>query len=130
MDTAASHPDPEQSPPRPCVPTKVVLCSRHDADHTLFPSQEIAYDPPAGSSHGCLRPQGHAAARFCEEHLSSLAWPLADRLEKTEVQYLALAARAIARRTGPRRDMEATGLTPSAQCDDCPMECGQDQNQP
>ena len=125
MDTAASHPDPEQSPPRPCVPTKVVLCSRHDADHTLFPSQEIAYDPPAGSFHDCLRPQDHAAARFCEEHLSSLAWPLADRLEKTEVQYLALAARALARRTGPRRDARRTGNRPLQTCDDCLLDRGE-----
>ena len=125
MNTAASHPDPEGAPPRPCVSTKVVLCSRHDADHTLFPSQEIAYDPPAGSSHGCLRPQGHAAARFCEEHLSSLAWPLADRLEKTEVQYLALAARALARRTGPRRDARRTGNSPLQTCDDCLLDRGE-----
>jgi len=66
-----------------------------------------------------------AAARFCEEHLSSLAWPLADRLEKTEVQYLALAARALARRTGPRRDTHGTGNSPLQMCDDCLLDCGE-----
>ena len=66
-----------------------------------------------------------AAARFCEEHLSSLAWPLADRLEKTEVQYLALAARALARRTGPRRDAQLTGNSPLQMCDDCLLDCGE-----
>lgn len=66
-----------------------------------------------------------AAARFCEEHLSSLAWPLADRLEKTEAQYLALAARALARRTGPRRDAHLTGNSPLQMCDDCRLDCGE-----
>jgi hypothetical protein len=66
-----------------------------------------------------------AAARFCEEHLSSLAWPLADRLEQTGVQYLALAARALARRSGPRRDARGTGNSPPQICDDCLLDCGE-----
>jgi hypothetical protein len=66
-----------------------------------------------------------AAARFCEEHLSSLAWPLADRLEKTGVQYLALAARALARRTGPRREARGTGNSPLPMSDDCLLDCGE-----
>ncbi len=67
-----------------------------------------------------------AASRFCEEHLSRLAWSLADRLAKTEVQYLAIAARALTRRTGPRRDTEVRVKAPARSCDDCPMECGQE----
>lgn len=66
------------------------------------------------------------AARFREEHLSTLAWPLADRLEKTEVQYLSLAARALAHRTGPRPVTHPVGESPLLICDsDCPLECGQ-----
>ena len=60
-----------------------------------------------------------------QEHLSSLAWPLAERLEKTETQYLALAARAIARRTGPRRDTHGTGSSLLEMCDDCLLACGE-----
>ncbi|MGE5851070.1 MAG: molecular chaperone TorD family protein [Candidatus Methylomirabilota bacterium] len=68
-----------------------------------------------------------AATRFCQEHLSALAWPLADRLEKTEVQYLSLAARAIARRTGPRPATHPAGESPLPVCDsDCPLDCGQE----
>lgn len=66
-----------------------------------------------------------AAAHFCEEHLSSLAWPLADRLEKTGVRYLALAGRALARLTGPRRDAQLTGESPLQVCHDCLLECGE-----
>jgi nitrate reductase assembly molybdenum cofactor insertion protein NarJ len=65
-----------------------------------------------------------AATRFRQEHLSALAWPLADRLEKTGVQYLSLAARAIARRTGPRPATHPAGESPLLLCDsDCPHEC-------
>ena len=67
-----------------------------------------------------------AAARFRETHLSALAWPVAERLEKTEVRYLTLAATALARRFGPRRDTEATVKAPLRSCDDCAMECGQE----
>jgi len=67
-----------------------------------------------------------AAARFCEEHLSSLAWALADRLEQTEVQYLALAARALAHRTGPRPVTNPAGESSlPLGSSDCPPECGQ-----
>jgi hypothetical protein len=68
-----------------------------------------------------------AAARFCEVHLSSLAWPLADHLEKTGVQYLARAARALAHRAGPRPATHFAGESPLLACDpDCPLDCGQD----
>jgi nitrate reductase assembly molybdenum cofactor insertion protein NarJ len=67
-----------------------------------------------------------AVARFCEEHLSSLAWPLADRLEKTGVQYLALAARALSCRTGPRPVTNPAGESSlPLGSSDCPLECGQ-----
>jgi nitrate reductase assembly molybdenum cofactor insertion protein NarJ len=68
-----------------------------------------------------------ALARFREEHLCTLAWPLADRLEKTDAQYLSLAARALARRAGPRPAAHPAGKGPLPQCvPDCPLECGQD----
>ncbi len=61
-----------------------------------------------------------AAARFCQEHLSALAWPLADRLEKTDVRYLGLAACAIARRAGPRPQTKPVGEIPVPLCgSDC-----------
>lgn len=67
-----------------------------------------------------------ASARFREEHLSCLAWPLADRLERTEIRYLSLAARAVARRAGPRGDTRVEREAPLPLCDDCPMECAQE----
>lgn len=67
-----------------------------------------------------------ALARFREEHLSSLAWPLADRLERTEVRYLSLAVRALAHRTGSRGDTRVEKEAPMRSCDDCPMECPQE----
>lgn len=63
------------------------------------------------------------AARFRETHLSTFAWPLADRLEETEVRYLSLTARALARRSDSRRETEVTAMAPFQGCDDCPMEC-------
>ena len=67
------------------------------------------------------------ATRFCEEHLSTLAWPLAARSEKTEVRYLSLAARALAPRTGPRPAEHPAGESPLPLCDfDCPLDCSQE----
>ncbi len=67
-----------------------------------------------------------ATTRFREEHLSALAWPLAERLEKTQVQYLSLAARALAHRAGPRPATHPVGESPLLVCNsDCPLECGQ-----
>jgi hypothetical protein len=66
-----------------------------------------------------------AAARFRQEHLSTLAWPLADRLEKTGVRYLSRAARCLSRRSGPRPETRPAGDPPSPLCNsDCPVECG------
>ena len=67
-----------------------------------------------------------AAARFREAHLSALAWPVAERLESTGVRYLTLAATALARRTGPRRDTEPTVKASPRLCDDCSLECGEE----
>jgi len=67
-----------------------------------------------------------ATARFREDHLSTLAWPVVERLTATDVRYLSLAATALARRSGPRRDTEATVRAPLRLCDDCSMECGQE----
>lgn len=67
-----------------------------------------------------------AAHRFRDEHLASVAWPVADRLEKAGVRYLSLAASALAHRSGPRRDTDATIATPRPTCDDCPTGCDQD----
>ncbi len=67
-----------------------------------------------------------AAYRFRQGHLATLAWSLADRLERTEVRYLSLAARAMALRTGPRPDTAPPGEGPLPPCDDtCPLEGGQ-----
>jgi nitrate reductase assembly molybdenum cofactor insertion protein NarJ len=64
-----------------------------------------------------------AAERFRETHLSTLAWPVVERMEKAGVRYLSLAAAALARRSGPRRDTEPTTKAPLRLCDDC-LECG------
>ena len=61
-----------------------------------------------------------AAIRFCEAHLSALAWPVAERLENTDSRYLSLAATTLARRSGPRRDTQPTVKAPLRLCDDCP----------
>jgi nitrate reductase assembly molybdenum cofactor insertion protein NarJ len=45
-----------------------------------------------------------AAERFREAHLGTFAWPVADRLGRTDLAYLTLAAAALAHRTGPRRE--------------------------
>jgi nitrate reductase assembly molybdenum cofactor insertion protein NarJ len=66
-----------------------------------------------------------AAIRFHEAHLSTLAWPVAEGLETTDVRYLTLAAAALARRSGLRRDTDVTMPGPRPQSDDCPLECGQ-----
>lgn len=65
-----------------------------------------------------------AAARFREEHLSTLAWPVAERLENADVRYLSLAAAAVARRAGPRPDTAMTVEEDLQSCDDCHMDCG------
>jgi len=64
-----------------------------------------------------------AAARFREEHLSTLAWPVAERLEIADVRYLSLAAAALARRSGPRRDATVRPTSRLPWCDEC-LECG------
>lgn len=65
-----------------------------------------------------------AATRFREEHLATVVWSLADRLDKTEVRYLSLAARALARRAGPRPATHPIGESPLPLCDSaCPHEC-------
>lgn len=64
-----------------------------------------------------------AAARFREEHLSTLAWPVADRLAEAGVRYLSFAAAALARRSGSRRDATATPTSRLPWCDEC-LECG------
>jgi len=66
-----------------------------------------------------------AAARFCEGHLSPLAWSVAERLQATSARYLSLAATALARRTGPCRDSETAAKAPLWSCDDC-LECGEE----
>lgn len=68
-----------------------------------------------------------AATRFRQEHLSTLAWPLADRLEKTEVRYLSLAARALTLRTGSRPASKPVGESSLPLCDSaCPLDSGQE----
>ena len=67
-----------------------------------------------------------AAIRFCEAHLSAVAWPVAKRLESTGVRYLSLAAATLARRSGPRPSTEGTAKARLRLCDDCSMECGKE----
>lgn len=67
-----------------------------------------------------------AAARFLTEHLSVLAWPFADRLGKTDVRYLTLAAAALARRAGPRKNTRVAAKLSLCACDGCPLECGEE----
>jgi hypothetical protein len=45
-----------------------------------------------------------AARQFIDDHLSTMAEPLANSLEHSGVKYLSLAGAALLRRTGPRRD--------------------------
>ena len=64
-----------------------------------------------------------AATRFCEAHLSTLAWPVADRIATTDVRYLTLAAAALARLSGPRPETAATVKARPPRCEHCPMDC-------
>lgn len=66
-----------------------------------------------------------AAARFRESHLTILAWPVAEHLEKTNVRYFSLAATVLAHRSGPRRDTPPITTAPLRLCDDCPG-CGEE----
>jgi nitrate reductase assembly molybdenum cofactor insertion protein NarJ len=64
-----------------------------------------------------------AAARFREEHVARLAWPVAERLQDSGVRYLALAAAAAASRSGHNPEDALVTLSPAHHCDECPMEC-------
>jgi nitrate reductase assembly molybdenum cofactor insertion protein NarJ len=67
-----------------------------------------------------------AAARFKQEHLSALAWSFAQRIEKTEVRYLSMAARALVLRSGPRPENSHRPEHPASPCDfECPLTCNQ-----
>jgi nitrate reductase assembly molybdenum cofactor insertion protein NarJ len=66
-----------------------------------------------------------AATRFLETHLSTLAWPVAERIATADLRYLTLSASALARLSGPRPEA-ATVKAPLPLCEDCPMECGQE----
>jgi hypothetical protein len=66
-----------------------------------------------------------AATRFLETHLSTLAWPVAERIATADLRYLTLTASALARLSGPRPEA-ATVKAPLPLCEDCPMECGQE----
>jgi nitrate reductase assembly molybdenum cofactor insertion protein NarJ len=68
----------------------------------------------------------NAAARFRETHLATFAWPVAERLARTDVRYLTLAATALARRSGPHSDTGASVKIPLRSCDYCSMECGEE----
>jgi nitrate reductase assembly molybdenum cofactor insertion protein NarJ len=65
-----------------------------------------------------------AAVRFREEHLSTLAWPVAERLAEADARYLSLAAAALARRAGPQPVTTMTAKEGMRSCDDCHMDCG------
>jgi nitrate reductase assembly molybdenum cofactor insertion protein NarJ len=64
-----------------------------------------------------------AATRFREAHLATLAWPVAGRLATTDVRYLALAAAALARRSGPRPETATAVKARPPRCEHCPMDC-------
>jgi hypothetical protein len=69
-----------------------------------------------------------AARRIVEDHLSTLAEPLATVLENSGITYLAQAAAALLKRVGPRRvrplepDLAAIGLADSPEAT-CPSAC-------
>jgi nitrate reductase assembly molybdenum cofactor insertion protein NarJ len=64
-----------------------------------------------------------AAASFVEQHLSTFAQPLADRLALATDGYLCDAAAALARRTGPRRADAEGGWTPEGLDGEQPFDC-------
>jgi nitrate reductase assembly molybdenum cofactor insertion protein NarJ len=66
----------------------------------------------------------NAAARLRETHLSTFAWPVAERLEIAAIRYLSLAASSLARRSGPPPDTRTTATDGLLSCGDCHMECG------
>jgi nitrate reductase assembly molybdenum cofactor insertion protein NarJ len=64
-----------------------------------------------------------ASARFREAHLAALAWPVTERLAGADVRYLALAAAALAHRSGPRPEPAKTVKARPPRCEHCPMDC-------
>ena len=57
-----------------------------------------------------------AARKFIEEHLNTIAEPLAKTLAHSGIAYLAQAAAALLQRVGPRRPIAATQPLPMAAC--------------
>lgn len=67
-----------------------------------------------------------AADRFLREHLSNVAEPLSFALDHSGVAYLALAGRALLRRTGPAQKQMMDILDQDgANAETCSFECGE-----
>jgi len=108
----AFQPETEEAPDHLAVEAGFVgyLCLKEAFAHTRGNAEEAEI-------------AAKAAIRFREEHLSTLAWPVADRLAEADACHLPLAAAALARRAGPRRDVTATRTPRLPSCDEC-LECG------
>jgi len=112
-DAFAFHPETEEAPDHLAV----------EAGFLGYLRMKEAYARARGNEEEA-RITATAAARFSDEHLTILAWPVAERLEATNVRYLSLAATALAHRSGPRRNTGLTVKAPLRVCDDCSLECG------
>jgi TorA maturation chaperone TorD len=66
-----------------------------------------------------------AASRFRTDHLAAYAQSFAERVEKSGVHYLTLAAQALARRAGPRARAAADACLPLLD-EGCLPACGRD----
>ena len=67
-----------------------------------------------------------AAQRFIDEHLQTLAAPLAKSLEHSGVRYLALAGSALLRRVGPRQDrLSGMNLPVLSESDESAFDCAE-----
>jgi nitrate reductase assembly molybdenum cofactor insertion protein NarJ len=67
-----------------------------------------------------------AVKNFIDEHLASIAEPLAAALETSGISYLALAGAALLGRVGPRRDRQtARSLPVLTEDDESVFECGE-----
>jgi nitrate reductase assembly molybdenum cofactor insertion protein NarJ len=112
-DAFAFHPETEEAPDHLAV----------EAGFLGYLRMKEAYAQARGNEEEA-EVAAKAAARFSHEHLAILAWPVAERLEATNVRYLSLAAAALTHRSGPRRDTPPTTTAPLRLCDDCSLECG------
>ena len=89
-DAFAYHPAPQEPPDHVSVETDFIAYLRLKEEFALL---------NADAAHAAVTRE--AARHFVEDHLSTIAGPLAATLSESGITYLAMASAALLRRTGP-----------------------------